>query len=122
TDPSLVLLDEPSQGLAPPVPETIVAVLRGVKRRGLATLLAEQSVATGLALPDRAARLQHGVAAVESKPAQHGRDQQSGTADSAGRPRPVTWSRSAPAAPARGRRPPTTRPPGPRRMPRSLPS
>ncbi len=53
TRPSLVLLDEPSQGLAPLVLETIVEMLRGLKREGLAMLLVEQNVDTALALADR---------------------------------------------------------------------
>jgi branched-chain amino acid transport system ATP-binding protein len=52
-NPSLLLLDEPSEGLAPLVVREIVAVLRTLKREGLAVLLVEQNLHTALALGDR---------------------------------------------------------------------
>src|SRR5215510_5568660 len=53
TRPSLMLLDEPSQGLAPMVLDSIVEMLRDLKAGGLAMLLVEQNVDTALALADR---------------------------------------------------------------------
>jgi len=52
-DPALLLLDEPSEGLAPQVVDRIVHVLRDVKGRGLPILLVEQNLATALKLADR---------------------------------------------------------------------
>jgi branched-chain amino acid transport system ATP-binding protein len=52
-NPSLLLLDEPSEGLAPLVVREIVAVLQSLKREGLAVLLVEQNLHTALALADR---------------------------------------------------------------------
>lgn len=52
-DPSLLLLDEPSEGLAPMIVEKIVQVLREVKSKGLPILLIEQNLQTALKLADR---------------------------------------------------------------------
>jgi len=52
-NPSLLLLDEPSEGLAPMIVQEIVSVLRNVKREGLAILLVEQNLRTALAVADR---------------------------------------------------------------------
>ena len=76
TDPSLVLLDEPSQGLAPLVLETIVEMLRGLKREGLAMLLVEQNVDTALAIADRVVILDQGATVFEGAAAQLTADEQ----------------------------------------------
>ena len=52
-NPSLLLLDEPSEGLAPMIVQEIVEVLRNLKREGLAILLVEQNLRTALAVADR---------------------------------------------------------------------
>ena len=52
--PRLVLLDEPSQGLAPRIVEDIVAVLGEIRAEGIALLLVEQNSAMALGLADRA--------------------------------------------------------------------
>ena len=52
-DPSLLLLDEPSEGLAPLIVEKIVQVLRDIKGTGLPILLVEQNLNTALKLADR---------------------------------------------------------------------
>jgi branched-chain amino acid transport system ATP-binding protein len=52
-NPSLLLLDEPSEGLAPMIVQGIVEVLRNLKREGLAILLVEQNLRTALAVADR---------------------------------------------------------------------
>jgi branched-chain amino acid transport system ATP-binding protein len=52
-NPSLLLLDEPSEGLAPMIVQEIIAVLRNLKREGLAILLVEQNLRTALAVADR---------------------------------------------------------------------
>jgi branched-chain amino acid transport system ATP-binding protein len=52
-NPSLLLLDEPSEGLAPMIVQHIVEVLRNLKREGLAILLVEQNLRTALAVADR---------------------------------------------------------------------
>ena len=52
-NPSLLLLDEPSEGLAPMIVQEIIAVLKNLKREGLAVLLVEQNLRTALAVADR---------------------------------------------------------------------
>jgi branched-chain amino acid transport system ATP-binding protein len=51
--PRLVLLDEPSMGLAPRLVEQIFATITDFKRRGLTVLLVEQNARAALAIADR---------------------------------------------------------------------
>jgi len=60
TAPRLLLLDEPSRGLAPVLVEDLFRRLRLLADEGLAILLAEQAVAAGLAVADRALVLERG--------------------------------------------------------------
>jgi branched-chain amino acid transport system ATP-binding protein len=76
TGPSLMLLDEPSQGLAPLVLESIVEMLSGLKREGLAMLLVEQNIDTAVALADRVVILDQGAKVFEGTPAQLTSDEQ----------------------------------------------
>jgi branched-chain amino acid transport system ATP-binding protein len=52
-NPSLLLLDEPSEGLAPLIVQEIVQVLHRLKGEGLAILLVEQNLRVALTLADR---------------------------------------------------------------------
>jgi branched-chain amino acid transport system ATP-binding protein len=52
-NPSLLLLDEPSEGLAPMIVDEIIAILRQLRQEGLAILLVEQNMHTALDLADR---------------------------------------------------------------------
>ena len=52
-NPALLLLDEPSEGLAPMIVEEIIGVLQWLKREGLAILLVEQNLRAAFALADR---------------------------------------------------------------------
>jgi branched-chain amino acid transport system ATP-binding protein len=52
-NPTLLLLDEPSEGLAPMIVQEIVKVLKTLKDEGLAILLVEQNLHTALAVADR---------------------------------------------------------------------
>jgi len=52
-NPALLLLDEPSEGLAPMIVQQIVEVLMRLKAEGLAILLVEQNLAAALAVGDR---------------------------------------------------------------------
>ncbi len=56
----LLVLDEPTEGIAPKVVETIVAALRTLKAQGLTILLVEQNVHTAFAVADRAYVLEKG--------------------------------------------------------------
>jgi branched-chain amino acid transport system ATP-binding protein len=51
-NPSVLLLDEPSEGLAPLIVEEIVQVIRRVRDEGLAVLLIEQNLGAALAAAD----------------------------------------------------------------------
>jgi branched-chain amino acid transport system ATP-binding protein len=51
--PKLVLLDEPSMGLAPLLVEQIFSIISGLKARGLTVLLVEQNANAALAIADR---------------------------------------------------------------------
>jgi branched-chain amino acid transport system ATP-binding protein len=60
-NPELLLLDEPSEGLAPLVVDQLLDRIGALKRRGLTILLAEQGVAFSLALADRVYVLEKGA-------------------------------------------------------------
>ena len=52
-NPSLLLLDEPSEGLAPLIVQEIIEVLKRLKGEGLAILLVEQNLRAAFAVADR---------------------------------------------------------------------
>jgi branched-chain amino acid transport system ATP-binding protein len=60
-NPRLVLLDEPSEGLAPVIVEQLAATIAELKRGGLAILLSEQNLAFAAAVADRAYIIEKGV-------------------------------------------------------------
>jgi branched-chain amino acid transport system ATP-binding protein len=60
-NPAAVLLDEPSEGLAPVVVDAIAKAIGELKRSGLTVLLAEQSERFTERVADRAYRLEKGV-------------------------------------------------------------
>ena len=66
-NPELLLLDEPSEGLAPLVVESLLEQVRRLKQEGLTILLAEQGVEFSLALADRVYVLEKG-AVVRGRP------------------------------------------------------
>jgi branched-chain amino acid transport system ATP-binding protein len=51
--PGLVLLDEPSQGLAPRMVQQVVAVIKKLQTAGIAVLLVEQNALSALAVAER---------------------------------------------------------------------
>ena len=60
-NPDLLLLDEPSEGLAPLVVEALLAKIGELKAQGLTILLAEQGIEFSLALADRVYVLEKGA-------------------------------------------------------------
>ena len=60
TNPSVLLLDEPSEGLAPQMVDEVQRVVRNVKDEGVSILLVEQNIRFALALADRVAILNTG--------------------------------------------------------------
>jgi branched-chain amino acid transport system ATP-binding protein len=52
-NPTLLLLDEPSEGLAPMIVTEIIEVLKRLKNEGLAILMVEQNLAAAFAVADR---------------------------------------------------------------------
>jgi branched-chain amino acid transport system ATP-binding protein len=69
SDPSLLLLDEPSLGLAPIVVETIFGVLRQLNGDGLSILLVEQNAVEALDLASRGYVLEEGKIVGEGRSA-----------------------------------------------------
>ena len=59
-NPKLLLLDEPSLGLAPQVVELIFNVMSSLRKRGVTILLAEQNAVAALELTDRAYLIEDG--------------------------------------------------------------
>ncbi|CAL8979319.1 MULTISPECIES: ABC transporter ATP-binding protein [Rhodoplanes] len=59
-NPSLVLLDEPSEGLAPKIVEQMAAAILTMKREGLAIVLSEQNLHFARLISDRAVILEKG--------------------------------------------------------------
>lgn len=59
-NPSTVLLDEPSEGLAPVIVQQMIEVLKELKRQGLTVLLSEQNLSFAKAISDRAYVIEKG--------------------------------------------------------------
>jgi branched-chain amino acid transport system ATP-binding protein len=59
-NPSLVLLDEPSEGLAPKIVEQMIEVILAMKREGLSLLLSEQNLRFARLVADRVCVIEKG--------------------------------------------------------------
>jgi branched-chain amino acid transport system ATP-binding protein len=70
TKPRLLLLDEPSMGLAPMLIEQIMNALQALRREGLAILLVEQNVQAALSIADRAFVMETGIIAAHGTAAE----------------------------------------------------
>ncbi len=68
TNPDLLLMDEPSEGLAPIVVQDIGRIIRQLKGTGLSILLVEQNFNMALALDDYVYVMNKGVIVYESTP------------------------------------------------------
>ena len=69
TGPDLLLLDEPSQGLAPLVVSSVMDTIRELKRQHVSMLLVEQNAEMALQLADRVYVIDHGTVVFEGTPA-----------------------------------------------------
>jgi branched-chain amino acid transport system ATP-binding protein len=69
-DPDLVMIDEPTEGLAPKIVELVADLFREIKRRGVAILLVEQKLAIALDLSERMYVMGHGQIVFEGTPAE----------------------------------------------------
>jgi len=67
--PRLLLLDEPSLGLAPAVVDQMFETIRAIHAEGVAILLVEQNVGKALEIADRAYVLEEGRIVAEGPPA-----------------------------------------------------
>ena len=63
--PKLLLLDEPSLGLAPKIVEEVFEKIQDVRRSGITMLLVEQNVVSGLSIADRSYVVQNGTVVLE---------------------------------------------------------
>jgi branched-chain amino acid transport system ATP-binding protein len=76
TGPELLLLDEPSQGLAPLVVNAVMDTIRELKTQHVSMLLVEQNAEMALQLADRVYVVDHGTVVFTGTPAQLRADQQ----------------------------------------------
>ena len=67
-DPELVMIDEPTEGLAPKIVELVAEYLRELKRRGMSVLLVEQKLTIALEVADRCLVMGHGQIVFEGTP------------------------------------------------------
>jgi len=75
-NPQLMMLDEPSQGLAPLVVREVLGVVKSMRDEGLSVLLVEQNAALSLAVADRAYILDDGRIVHEGTAAELTRNQE----------------------------------------------
>jgi branched-chain amino acid transport system ATP-binding protein len=68
TGPELLLLDEPSQGLAPLVVNAVMDTIRDLKAQRVSMLLVEQNAEMALQLADRVYVIDHGTVVFEGTP------------------------------------------------------
>ena len=64
-DPELVMIDEPTEGLAPKLVEQVASFFQEVKKRGISILLVEQKLAITLDISERLYVMGHGAIVFE---------------------------------------------------------
>jgi branched-chain amino acid transport system ATP-binding protein len=69
-DPDLIMIDEPTEGLAPKIVELVADYLRQLQRRGISVLLVEQKLTIALEVSARCLVMGHGQIVFEGTPAQ----------------------------------------------------
>jgi len=73
--PKVILLDEPSMGLAPVIVQEVFNTIRRLKEAGITLLLVEQFAKSALEVADYAYVMEHGKVAVEGSPAELNQNQ-----------------------------------------------
>jgi branched-chain amino acid transport system ATP-binding protein len=68
-DPDLIMIDEPTEGLAPKIVEQVAQYLQELKRRGISVLLVEQKLSIALQISGRVYVMGHGHVVFEGTPA-----------------------------------------------------
>ena len=68
-DPDLIMIDEPTEGLAPKVVDLVAQYLNTLKERGISILLVEQKLAIALEISQRVYVMGHGLIVFEGSPA-----------------------------------------------------
>jgi branched-chain amino acid transport system ATP-binding protein len=76
TGPDLLLLDEPSQGLAPLIVNQVMGTIEKLKGEGVSMLLVEQNAEMALQLADRVYVIDHGTVVFEGTPGELRADRQ----------------------------------------------
>ena len=67
-DPDLIIIDEPTEGLAPKIVELVGEYLKALKDRGISVLLIEQKLTIAMNISDRALVMGHGSIVFEGTP------------------------------------------------------
>jgi branched-chain amino acid transport system ATP-binding protein len=67
-DPDLVMIDEPTEGLAPKMVEQVAGLLKEIASRGLSILLVEQKLAIAMEISNRVLVMGHGQLVFEGTP------------------------------------------------------
>ena len=68
-DPDLIIIDEPTEGLAPKIVELVGEYLQKLKGRGISVLLIEQKLTIAMNISDRALVMGHGSIVFQGTPA-----------------------------------------------------
>lgn len=68
-DPDLIMIDEPTEGLAPKIVDLVAEYLKELKNRGISVLLVEQKLAIALEISQRVYVMGHGSIVFEGTPA-----------------------------------------------------
>ena len=69
-DPELIIIDEPTEGLAPKIVELVAEYLKELKKRGIAVLLIEQKLTIAMNISDRCLVMGHGSIVFDGTPEQ----------------------------------------------------
>ena len=67
-DPDLIIIDEPTEGLAPKIVELVGEYLQKLKARGISVLLIEQKLTIAMQISDRALVMGHGSIVFDGTP------------------------------------------------------